>query len=130
MYRILGWLNAGLLLVMTAPFWLRFLNERLFHLKGGAYAKTIKALRTIHKPLGGAILLIGFIHGYLALGAFRPHTGALVALSILATAILGFLFYKLRKKGLFLWHRRSVLLIVLFLLIHLIFPSALYYLFG
>ncbi len=115
---------------MTAPFWLRFLNTHTLRLKGGAYGKTIKFLRTIHKPLGAAILVIALVHAYLALGAFRLHTGSLLWLSIFVAAVLGFSFHITKKRPLFAWHRRAVLLAILLLLIHLIFPSALYYIFG
>lgn len=129
MYRILGWLNVGLILVMTAPYWLRFLNSHTLRLKGGAYAKTIKVLRAIHKPLGGLILLIALVHGYLAWGTLRLHTGTLVWLSVLITASIGLLFFLTKKRVLFAWHKRAVLLVIAVLSIHLLFPNAIYYLF-
>ncbi len=128
MYVFLGLLNIVLLAVMTSPFWLRFLNDHTLHLKGGRFGKVIKFLRAIHKPLGVVILIVAAIHGYLALGTIRLHTGILVFLAILVTATLGGSFYLLKKRSLFLWHRRMVLVVLFFLLIHLIFPSALYYL--
>ena len=130
MYAVLGILNIALLAVMTAPFWLRVLNERTLRLKGGTYAKVIKILRTVHKPLGVAVLLIAAIHGYLALGTVRLHTGTLVFLAVLVTASLGISFYRSKKKQLFLWHRRMVLVVIVLLLVHLNFPNAVYYLFG
>ena len=128
LYVFLGWLNVVLLAVMTSPFWLRFLNNRFFHLRGGTYGKTVKVLRTIHKPLGGAILIIALLHGYLALGALRLHTGVFVWLSIFTMAVLGLSFYLTKKRSLFVWHRRIALVVLFFLLVHLFFPSALYYL--
>jgi hypothetical protein len=128
-YQLLGWLNVVLLAVMTAPYWIRFVNSHTLHLKGGAYAKTIKVLRTIHKPLGGLILLIALVHGYLAWGTLRLHTGTFLWLSVLITASLGLLFFLTKKKALFIWHKRMVLLILAMLLIHLLFPSAVYTLF-
>jgi hypothetical protein len=127
-YLYLGWFNVFLLAVMTAPYWLRFLNNRTLRLKGGAFAKTIKFLRKLHKPLGLILLLLALYHGYLALGALRPHTGALVWLAIAATASLGLSYYLSKKKALFVWHKRMVLVVLAFLLLHLLFPSALYYL--
>lgn len=126
MYVFLGWLNIGLLVVMTSPFWLRFLNERTLRLKGGVYGKTIKFLRTIHKPLGGAIIVIALIHAYLAWGILRLHTGFFVWFTVFATAVLGASFYYTKKKPLFVWHRRVVLLAILLLLVHLLFPNAVY----
>jgi hypothetical protein len=129
MYAILGWLNVFLLVVMTAPYWLRFLNNHTLRLKGGAYGKTIKVLRTIHKPLGIVIVLIALVHGYLALGALRIHTGLILWLMIFITASLGASFYFTKKKSLFVWHKRMVLVVILFLLIHRLFPNAVYTLF-
>jgi hypothetical protein len=128
LYSVLGFTNIALLAVMTSPFWLRFLNERFFHKKGGSYAKAIKILRALHRPLGAVIIVIAAIHGYLALGTIRLHTGVLVFLALLVTATLGGSFFLFKKKPLFLWHRRMVLVVLLLLLIHLLFPNALYYL--
>lgn len=128
LYSVLGFTNIVLLTAMTAPFWLRLLNERFFHKKGGTYGKVIKTLRMLHKPLGAVIIIIAAIHGYLALGSIRLHTGLLVLLALLVTATLGGSFFLIKKKPLFIWHRRMVLVVLFLLLIHLIYPSALYYL--
>ncbi len=128
MYAVLGWLNVGFIAVMTAPYWLRFINNHTLHLKGGLYAKTIKVLRTVHKPLGAAVLLIMLIHGYLALGALRLHTGTITGVLLLLTAMLGSVFFFTKKKAAFVWHKRMVGLLVIFIAIHLLFPSAVYYL--
>lgn len=130
LYVLLGWFNVVSLAVMTAPYWLRFLNSHTLRLKGGAYAKTIKVLRAVHKPLGVLILLNALVHGYLALGAFRLHTGTFLWFSILLTAALGLTFFLTKKKGVFLWHKRMVLVVIAVLLLHLLYPSAVYYWFG
>ena len=126
MYVFLGWLNVALITVMTAPFWFRMLNNHTLRLRGGGYAKTIKVLRGMHKPLGALILLITLYHGYLALGALRLHTGTIAGTLVLITAILGSLFFMTKKKSFFLWHKRFAFLLVLLLLIHLLFPGAVY----
>lgn len=128
MYAVLGWLNIGLIAIMTAPYWLRFLNSRTLRLKGGGYAKTIRVLRAVHKPLGIAILILAAIHGYLALGALRLHTGTIAGTMLLITAALGGMFYYTKKKPVFVWHKRFVAVLLVFVLIHLLFPSAVYYL--
>ena len=128
MYGILGWLNVVLIAIMTAPYWLRLVNSKTFKFKGGAYGKVIKALRQIHKPLGIAILLIAAIHGYLALGGFRLHTGSILLMVLAITALFGLGFYLKKKKVFFKWHKRLALLAVFALALHLIYPSAIYYL--
>ncbi len=106
---------------------LKFLNRKLFKTKNDLYKKTITFFRKIHKPLGIAILIIPLIHGYMALGTlFRLHTGTLLYLSILTTASLGGSFFKLKKKKLFVWHKRMAFITVILFLIHFYFPSAIY----
>ena len=126
MYVFLGWLNVGLIAVMTAPFWLRFLNDHTFRLKGGAYGQVIKFLRTIHKPLGIAVIIIALIHAYLAWGTLRLHTGSFLWFSIFIAAVLGASFYFTKKKPLFFWHKRVVMFALVLLLVHLLFPNAVY----
>ena len=129
MYQVLGITSAVLLGIITSPYWLRKLNQWFFHIKGKPYLQLIKFLRRLHKPLGIALLLVLLIHGYLALGALRLHTGSIAFLAVLFTASLGGAFYKWKKPVLLKWHRRAALIVVAFVLIHLIFPNAIYYLF-
>ncbi|MBE0600760.1 MAG: hypothetical protein IH607_03170 [Firmicutes bacterium] len=75
-----------------------------------------------------AILVIMAIHGYLALGALRLHTGTIAGIFLLITVILGGLFFFTKKKKAFVWHKRFVAILLLFIAIHLLFPSAVYYL--
>jgi hypothetical protein len=128
MYIFLGILNITLLAVMTSPLWLRVLNNNTLRLKGGTYGKVIKFLRAIHKPLGALILIIAAVHGYLALGVLRLHTGTILWLAIFITAGMGLSFYLFKKKSLFVWHKRMVLVVIVLLLVHLFFPNAVYYL--
>ena len=130
MYRILGILNVVLLTVITSPYWLRGLGQRFFPKMKIAATKLMKVLRAIHKPLGVCLLLVTLIHGYLALGALRLHTGTLAGLSVLATVVLGILFFRKRKAVFFKWHKRTALLTLLLTLLHLVVPNALRFLLG
>lgn len=130
MYRILGIINIVLLVVVTAPYWLRRLGAWLFPAKKIAASKPMKVLRAAHKPLGVCLLLLALVHGYLALGALRLHTGTLVGLAVVIAVIFGILFYRKKKIVLLQWHKRAVLLLVLLTLLHLLAPSALYSIFG
>lgn len=130
MYKILGIINVALILVITSPYWLRRLGKRFFPKRKIASTKLMKVLRSVHKPFGVCLLLITLIHGYLALGALRLHTGTLAGIMVLATVVLGLLFYK-KKKAVFLkWHKRAALLMVLLTLLHLFVPNAIYYIFS
>lgn len=130
LYQILGIINVALLIVITSPYWLRWLGQRFFPKKKIASTKLMKVLRAVHKPFGVCLLLIMLTHGYLALGALRLHTGVLVGISVLATVVLGILFFWKKKAVFFKWHKRAALLTVLLTLLHLFVPNALYYIFG
>lgn len=130
MYAVIGWFNVAFVIIMTAPLWLRLINKRAFHNKNKALAKLTKTLRTVHKPLGIAIVVLAVVHGILALGALRLHTGTIAGIMLIITAVLGGSFYRLKKKPLYIAHRTVALVFALFVLVHLIFPSAIWSLFG
>jgi cytochrome b561 len=128
MYSVLGWLNAVILGVLLSPFVLGFLNKHLFKTKSKGFRDIVKLLRRFHKPLGLALAVLAPIHGYMALGGFRLHTGSLLYISAFITVALGGSFYRLKKKELFKWHKRMAAVTVLLLAVHLLFPSALRFL--
>ncbi len=130
MYSILGIINVILIIGITLPYLLRRLGQRFFPKRKIASTKLIKVLRTMHKPFGMCLLLITLIHGYLALGALRLHTGTLAGIMVLVTVVLGILFYKKKKAVFFKWHKRAALLMVLLTLLHLFVPNAIYYIFS
>lgn len=116
--RFIGWLNIGLLVVMILPFLLRQFSTRVKKVKGKWYPKLNKFLRTIHKPLGIAIVLLSMVHGYLVFGGFRLHTGTLELFAIVIMAALGAVFYFTKKKPFLVWHRWALVLLVLMVLLH------------
>lgn len=130
MYKVLGWINGVLLLIILMQFLLNFTNRKFFRTDNKIFKKVQKIFKDIHKPLGIVLGITGPIHGYLALGGFRLHSGSLLYLSLLITAILGGSFFKLKKRVFFIWHRRFAALTVFLLLVHLIFPDALWYIFN
>lgn len=127
MYKILGWINAILLVLILVQFFLNYTNRKFIKTDNKTFKKIQKIFKLIHKPLGVALAVLGPIHGYMALGGFRLHTGSLLYLSLFITAILGGSFYRLRKKVFFLWHKRIAALTVLLLMVHIFFPDALWY---
>lgn len=130
MYKILGWINAILLVLILIQFLLNFSNRKFIKTDNKNFKKVQKLFKIIHKPLGVALAILGPIHGYLALGGLRLHTGSLLYLSLIITAILGGIFYRLKKRFFFSWHKRFAALTVLLLLVHLVFPDALWYIFN
>ena len=130
MIKLIGWLNIGLLGVMVLPFLLRQYIMRVHKFRGKWYPKLNKFLRTIHKPLGIAIVLLAMLHGYLVFGGFRMHTGTLEFFAIVIMAALGVTFYFTKKKPFLVWHRWALVLLIVTVLVHQIFPNLIYTLFG
>lgn len=127
-YKLLGWINVVILCVIISPYLLNFLNKKFFKTKNKNYFDLVKLFRKLHKPLGLALMIFGIVHGYMALGGFRLHTGSVFFVSILITGSLGGAFYKTKKKVFFKWHKRMALLSVIMFLLHFFAPSALFYL--
>lgn len=121
-YKVLGFLNIALLVVVTSQYWVRKLNQWFFHSKAPAYLKLMKVLRACHKPAAVALLASVVVHGWLAMGALTLHTGTVAAAFFFLTALFGLLFYLLHKKGLLQWHRALALISVLLVAVHLLFP--------
>ncbi|NLV50075.1 MAG: hypothetical protein GXY20_05210 [Clostridiales bacterium] len=117
-------------MIATSPFWVRSLGKLLFPKRNAQINKLVRKLRVLHKPLGACLLIVVIIHGYLALGTPRIHTGTLLGLFVLVTVVLGAIFTKLKKPALFKWHRYIAVLTVLLILLHLIAPNALRFISG
>lgn len=127
-YSAAGWLIVIMLVIIISPYILNLLNRKVLKTKDKNFFKVVKFLRSLHKPLGLAVMILGIVHGYMALGGLRLHTGTLLYISILITGILGGAFYRLKKRPLFIWHKRMAALSVVLFLLHYFFPSAMYYL--
>lgn len=127
-YSAAGWLIVIILVIIISPYILNLLNRKVLKTKDKNFFKVVKFLRSLHKPLGLAVMILGIVHGYMALGGLRLHTGTLLYISILITGILGGAFYRLKKRPLFIWHKRMAALSVVLFLLHYFFPSAMYYL--
>ncbi len=129
MYRLLGYINIALIVIITSPWWLRYLGKWFFPDKKIMSSMLVKILRVVHKILGVVFLGITVIHGYLALGALRLHTGTVTGTMLLITVSLGALFYWTKKRALFKWHKIAALITALLVILHVFVPSALYYIF-
>ena len=127
-YRLLGWINAIALIILVSPFALSFMNKKIFSNKNNQIRNLVKFTRKFHKPLGIILIVTGIAHGYMALGSIRLHTGSILYISTLLTGALGGSFYRTKKRAFFIWHKRMAFVSVALLLLHLVFPSALFYL--
>lgn len=130
MYKILGIISLILVIVITSPFWLRTLNSWTVKTKDKRFFYLLKFLRKLHKPLGLALAVLVIWHGTLAWGWSRLHTGHLALIGFLITVILGGAYYKLKNKKLFKAHKLMALISVLLLVLHRLWPSALWRIFG
>ena len=130
MYKILGIISLILVIVITSPFWLRTLNSWTVKTKDKRFFNLLKFLRKLHKPLGITLAVLVIWHGTLAWGWSRLHTGHLALIGLLITVVLGGAYYKLKNKKLFKAHKLMALISVLLLVLHRLWPSALWRIFG
>ncbi len=115
-YKIFAWLSVVLLFYNFSLFPLRRI------LKGVKSARKFLRIGSIlHRYTGLALIITGFTHGYLALGAFEIHTGWILWFGI----NLLFLYYLLRKilkrRWVFL-HRYTDFLVVGWFFVHFFLP--------
>ncbi len=127
MYEVLGIISAVLFAIVMMPFLLRHFNRIFYKGKNRMITSWRMRFRKIHKPAGFSLAVIALIHGYLALGSIRLHTGTLAWIVSIAAVILGVLFSIKKKAVILVWHRRIALLAILFIALHLLVPGALYY---
>lgn len=128
MYRVFGWINVALVILMILPFLVRWLNTR--YIKNDMLKKQLNKYRFMHKVFGALLLASIVTHAILALGTWQWHTGTILGISAVLAVIAAILFYTFKKKWLFILHRVLAVILIALLLVHLIFPSAIYYIFG
>jgi len=121
----LGSLSAILFFFLILPFVLNFINKRFYDYHNQTLMKWSKRIRKYHKQAGALIAIIAIIHGSLMLGEFKLHTGFVLYSGILITAILGFSYYKTKKKSLYVWHKRMMFIDLILLIVHLAVPDLL-----
>lgn len=123
-YSILGWTSLSLLAIQLLPFVMRQAETLLWKRSAPkAYKATIQNLRRIHKPLGLLLLIVPPIHGFMALGGLRLHTGSLLYIGVLCTGVLGGGFYRLKHKSWLIWHRRVAVATFGLFLVHFLWPG-------
>lgn len=120
MYSVLGWINVILLLFMASMFPIKSVLK-----KKKSMVSLYRFFRKLHPIIGVSIVLIGMIHGYLALGGVRLHSGSILLLSI---ALSGGIIYSKGKINYMKhnWrriHRTLGFVIIALLILHLAFPN-------
>lgn len=120
-YEVLGWISAWILAIQLAPFVIRMLLK--YKVPYSDQLKKLRmVLRKVHKPLGLMLLFIPAVHGFMALGTFRLHTGSLVGMAAAVAVLSGISFHYLKKKALLTWHRGLGITAGFFLMVHLLMP--------
>lgn len=123
MYKILGWINVGIMVVMVTPFMLVHLNQCFLKTKNETYLGIIKFLRPLHRWLAALLIVLALVHGYLALETLQFDSGVWLLVVILVAASLGAAALKLKKKQLFISHEVLATLVFLLLALHLFFAG-------
>lgn len=125
MFRIVGWVNAALLLIVLLPWIGTKLNKWFFSGKNAALRSFVRIIRKIHKPSAVLLVIVAFVHGYMAVGGLMLHTGTVLYVSLLFTAITGIGFWRQKKKVIFKGHKFFALITSLLFLLHWLAPGAL-----
>lgn len=128
-YRLLGYVSLALLLITTAPWWLRRLNALTVKTKDKRFMALLKFLRKFHKVTGVLLVSVALWHGFSALGTLRLHTGLFAYVSFVVTALLGVAFWLKKDKKAFKGHKVMALVSVVLLTVHLLWPGAIWQLF-
>ena len=108
MVDALGWLNIGLIALMFALFPIK---RSYLKYRKSSYLKVYRKVRVFHPLLGLIIIIIGLVHGFLALGTIKLHTGTLVLISIITMGLISTLG---RKKIVFTKTRFSCKISLIF----------------
>lgn len=127
MYSVLGYLSLAMLVILALPYPLRILNKKMLD-NNPKITSLVKQLKKIHRPVGAAVGVLAIVHGYMAMGSLRLHTGTLTYLSMLIAVCFGGLFHIKKKKTFLTLHRSFAVITLGLLAVHLLFPSAIYYL--
>lgn len=98
MFRTLGWINAALLLLVLLPYLGTRLNKLAFSGKNKTLQNGVRALRKVHKPAGILLAVLAFVHGYMAVGRIMLHTGTVLYVAAVLTALAGIGFWQKKKK--------------------------------
>jgi uncharacterized membrane protein len=116
---VLGWLNITLVGVSFLPFLLRRFRRHVLKKPNKQLNAVLKFLGKLHPFIGITLLITSFIHGYLAVGTIRLHTGY-VAWFLIATLFAIRMWGKISKNKYWLtMHRAVAMLLFLSLLLHI-----------
>ena len=120
LFKNLGWVNIGLLVLIIMHFILRRINKYALGNKSKFLRKASKTMSAIHPYLTGLLLISAFLHGFNLVGGIRVHSGFLAFSVILLQAILGVIVKKYFKKPILVIHRFTGIAIVVTVILHVV----------
>lgn len=120
LYRNLGWVNIGLLIMIIMHFILRRVNKYTLNNKNQFLKKSSKFMSAIHPYISVLLLISAFLHGYNMVGGIRLHSGFIAFAVILLQMIFGTVVKYAFKKPVLYIHRFTGIAIVITVTIHVI----------
>ena len=118
-WQYLGWLNVVLVILMGAIYPVKEMmktNKKLI--------PVYRKMRVIHPVVGVLMIVVGLIHGYMALGRITLHSGSLILVALIAMALVALAGQKIKafRKDWRKVHRALGVLVFILVLAHLISP--------
>lgn len=118
LWKNLGWVNIGLLVLVISHFVLRRVNKFAFANKNKGLRKVSVIMSKIHPYITGLLLISAFLHGFNLAGGIRFHSGYLAFAAILLQSIFGVLVKLKKKKLILVTHRIIGLALVISVILH------------
>ena len=119
-WKNLGWVNIGLLILVITHFILRRVNKFAFYNKNQFLRKVSSFMAKIHPYLTGFLLLSAFLHGFNLAGGIRFHSGYIAFAAILLQGIFGTLVKFKKKKPILVAHRIFGIILIISVIVHVI----------
>lgn len=120
LWKYLGWVNIGLLVLIISHFVLRRVNKLALANKNKVLRKVSTTMSKIHPYLTGLLLVSAFLHGFNLAGGIRFHSGYIAFLAILLQSFFGTLVKITKKKPILITHRIIGLLLITAVITHVL----------
>lgn len=119
MTGFIGWLNVVLLSISLLPFLLRRYRKYILKKPSKKLNAVLKPLSKIHPFIGITLMITGFLHGYMALGTIRLHTGYITWFLVLLLFAIRMWGNLSKNRYWLVLHRAVAFLLVFSLLLHI-----------
>ncbi len=123
MVDFLGWFNVVLIAVALSMVVLRRTNRYFYKNKNATLRKLSTYTSKLHPYIGMLVILTGFIHGTMALGTFRIHTGWITWVIICIMAVIAVVGKQLKVQNWVQFHRSLGILLILSIFLHIFYRN-------